>query len=133
MKFGDFSQIYLGLIFWIVFCKIRTSSGSANIFHDQVLFFFCRKINMSSLMLVAFQSRRSRETFIDFPNNILSIDTGITNLFHYIWRISLIHKILNFTDRLEIRWRHQKCHVTLIINLVFFERSYVVPHSCKVS
>ena len=25
------------------------------------------------------------------------------------------------------------CHVTLITILVFFERSYVVPHSCKVS
>ena len=45
----------------------------------------------------------------------------------------LFIKIPNFDDRVEIWWSHQKSHVTLITVLVFFERSYVVPHSCKVS
>ena len=78
------------------------------------------KINISFTILVVFQSRRFRETFIDFSNNIFQIERGIANLFHDIWKISLIHKILIFTDRLEIRWRHQKFNVILITILVFF-------------
>ena len=37
--------------------------------------------------------------------------------------------MLNFNDSLEIWWRHQKSQVTLITILVFFELSYVAPHS----
>ena len=55
------------------------------LFHDQVLF-FSRKINISFIMLVVFQFRSFRETFIDFSNNIFSIETGITNLLHSIFR-----------------------------------------------
>ena len=42
------------------------------------------KIIIDFTILVKFQSRRFRETFIDFSNNIFPIETGITNLFHYI-------------------------------------------------
>ena len=70
------------------------------------------------------------KTFIDFYNNTFLIETGIINLFHYIRGISCIH---NFNDRLEIWWLHQKIHMNLITILGFFERSYAVPDSCKVS
>ena len=57
----------------------------------------------------------------------------IINLFHYIWGFWFIHK------NTQLQWpslnmmTSSKNYVTLITILVFFERSYVVPHSCEVS
>ena len=59
--------------------------------------------------------------------------TGIMDLFIIYREFDLYLKILNFNDRLEIWWRHLKIYMTLINILAFFERSYEVPYSCKVS
>ena len=86
---------------------------------------------MSIIKLVIFESRRfKKKTDIDFYNN------KFPNRYRLLWTDFIIYvksdlfiKILNFNNGLETWWRHQKSHVALITNLVFFERSYVVPHS----
>ena len=58
----------------IFFSRFELFAVSA-LFHDQVLFFCISsagKINISFTILVVFQSRRFRETFIDFSNNIIT-------------------------------------------------------------
>ena len=67
----DVSKIYLGLIFWIFFTKIRTRFCIVSTFSQPVVIFLC----MFSVC-------------------------------------------------------HQESHMVLVTN---FERSYVIPHSCKVS
>ena len=47
---------------------------------------------MSLTLLVVFESRSLEKTYIDFSNNKFSRDTGIINLFRYIWKILFIHK-----------------------------------------
>ena len=49
-------------------------------------------MNVTLTILVVFESRRFRKNFFDFSNNTFPIETGIINLFHYIWRIWFIHK-----------------------------------------
>ena len=84
----------------------QDSNWFRHFFHNQVLYFCMSsagKISISFIILVGFQSKRFREIFVDFSKNIFPVKTGITNLFHYICRISLFHQILNFTDHPEIR------------------------------
>ena len=63
----------------IFFSRFELFAVSA-LFHDQVLFFCISsagKINISFTILVVFQSRRFRETFIDFSNNIITFRSRI--------------------------------------------------------
>lgn len=47
------------------------------------------------------------------------------NLFHY--KLQFMHKTIN--DCFEIWWHNQKCHVSMVTVLAFFERyNVVVPH-----
>ena len=57
------------------FSRFELFFAVSALFHDQVLFFCISsvgKINISFTILVVFQSRRFRETFIDFSNNIIT-------------------------------------------------------------
>ena len=41
-------------------------------------------INISLIILVAFESRRFKKTYIDVSNNTFPLDTGIIKSFHYM-------------------------------------------------
>ena len=73
--------------------------------------------------------RVSKKTYVHFSNNTSPIGRVIINL-GICGKYDLFVKIHNINYRLEIRRRHQKSYVTLIINLVYFERPY---YPCKVS
>ena len=93
---------------WWLFLKFNWDSSSGKYVRNsncflqcQYLFmircyFFCISsvgiINISMTILFVFQFRRFRKTFIDFCNNTFPIETGIINLFHYIWGTWFIHK-----------------------------------------
>ena len=85
MKFGNFLKIYLELVFWIFFFfKIRTDLCSVNAFsRPGVLFFYFLCWNNAESL---------EKTSIDFSNKTFPIETGIVNVFHYIWGIWFIHK-----------------------------------------
>ena len=70
-------------------------------------------------------------TFIDFYNNTFSIDAGVINLFHYIWGIGFIHKNTSLTILKHETSSKKSRDIDNYFNM--FERSYVVPHLCKVS
>ena len=64
--------------------------------------------------------------------NTFPIGTVFISIGSYIWEIwlfDLFIKILNFIDYPEIRWPHQKWHMTLGTILVFVERSFFHKHS----
>ena len=44
-------------------------------------------MNVSLIIIVAFESRRFRKNLFDFSNNTFLIETGVINLFPYIWGI----------------------------------------------
>ena len=73
----SFKRVDFGLkcrVTIIFFSRFELFAVSA-LFHDQALFFCISsagKINVSFTILVVFQSRRFRETFIDFSNNIIT-------------------------------------------------------------
>ena len=67
-------------------------------------------------------------TYIYVFNNTISIGTLVINYIYIYMEFDLFLAIHNLDDRLEIWWWHQK-----VIILVLFEKSYIVPHSFKVS
>ena len=91
---------FRGNLSWInilnFFFKIWTGFCNVNIFLRPNVIFYCMssvgKMNISLTILVLFESRRFRKNFFDFSNNTFPIQTGIINLFHYIWGIWFIHK-----------------------------------------
>ena len=48
------------------------------------------------------------KTYMHYSNNTFPKDMVIINLGNYIWGFDLFIEILNFSDRLEIRCRHQR-------------------------
>ena len=92
------------------------------------------KMNISLTILVAFRSRKFRnKLLLTFLITHFQYRRVLSTYFIIYQKFDLFIGILNFNERAETWWRHQKSYVTLITILVFFERSYVVPHSCKVS
>ena len=104
MKFGDFSLNLSGINILIFFSKLELVFGVPALFHDRMLFFCMRSVeilNISFTILYdtsqynisfAFQSRRFGKNCYWLSNNTFPIETGIINLFHYIWEIWFIHK-----------------------------------------
>ena len=74
-----------------------------------------------------------QKLIFNFFNKIFPICVVIINLGNYIWEFDLFKEALSFNDRLKIWWYYQKSHVKLDTILVYFERFYIAPHSCKVS
>ena len=108
------SKTWSGIHTCIVYLKKHLATAafcSVSTFSQPSCYILCMPsvaMSMSLIILVYLSSKGLEKTYIDFSNNTFPIDTCITNLFHYIWGIWLIYKILNFNDRLEIWWRHQK-------------------------
>ena len=109
VRVGDFSKIYLGLIFWVLlFFKIRTDFLQGQHFFTNRCYFFCVSsvgiMIVSLAILVVFQSTGFRKNLYHFSNKIFPIDTVITKYEEF----DLFIKILNFDDRFEIWWHYQK-------------------------
>ena len=83
-------------------------------------------------MLVVLIPKDLEKASIHLSNNTFPIDRVIVNAGNLIWGFGLFIKILNFNDHRDIYLRHQK-RVTFVTILVFFERSCMLRHSCKVS
>ena len=85
------------------------------------MLFFVRVICWNTEYILGHISRQ--KTYIQFLNNTFPIGIVIITYKVIIYgKFDLFIKILNFNNR-----------VILVTILVIFERSYVVPHSCKVS
>ena len=120
----------------ILFLKIKLVFAVSALFHDQVLFFSSSvgKIIIYLPILVVFKPRNLEKTVLDFSNNTFPIERRVLSTHFIIYgEFDLFMKIFDFIDHLETWWRHQKATWPFITILVFFERSYVVPHSCKAS
>ena len=134
-----FPKIYLGLIFFNFFFFFFQNSNSffavSALFHKQVLFLYVsyvRKMNISLIIILIFESRRVKKNLFDFSNNTFPTDCCYKLISLYMGNLSYSFT-LKFNDHVEIWWHHQIIHVTIITILVLFERSYIVPHLCKVS
>ena len=93
------------------------------LFHDQVLFFLCvfcwnNEYFPDNISPIWVKKVCEKNLYWLFFNNTFPIAKISINLFHYICGIFI--KILNFNDRLGIRWRDQKNHVTLTTFLGLF-------------
>ena len=80
MDFGDFSWNLSGINILIFFSKFELLFAVSGLFHNQMLFSFTSTvgiINISLTILVVFEYKRFRKTFIDFSNNIFQIEKGI--------------------------------------------------------
>ena len=67
------------------FEKFELVFAVSALFPDQMLF-FCMfgKMDISLTILVVFEYRTFRETFIDFSISAFTIEAGIMKLFHYV-------------------------------------------------
>ena len=92
MKLGTFPKIYLGLIFCLFFF-FQNSNWFLQYQHFfttrcYFLYVFCWK----NEYILHDISRIWVKKVNDFSNDTLPIDTGIINLFHYMWGVWFIHK-----------------------------------------
>ena len=91
--------------------------------------FFTNKFIFLSMLSVGIRfwvQKGLEKTYIHFRNNTLPVGTVTYKLLIIYGEFDLFNQIYLFS-------RHQKSHVTLVTILIFFEWSYTVPHSSKVS
>ena len=122
---------------WYIFLYLSNNSNKFSenwFFHQNSNWFLqCQHLMLSSLPDDIYFLCMSSVGKMNVSLRILVTYLNIGGYYQLIslYMGNLIYSYTNFNDRVETWWRHQKRHVTLIIILVFFERSYVRPHSCK--
>ena len=88
MKLSDSSYNLRGFNILIPFFKIETCFCSVSTFlrsNNVFLYVFCRKIEYILDHISRVWVQKVCNFFFDFPNNTFPIETGIINLFHYVW------------------------------------------------